>query len=247
MSAATDRAVRQAVVGATALAVGGLLLLPRPAAAVEPLAGSAVVDGVAAEWTPADDVAALVGNDPPHVERGRLSLRYDCDTEVLYALLQAGPGVRFLAIDPDEAYLRFGDEAKLVSGEDGVDGVAPDAAWIDHQGDTAAGIEMSAPVAPGTHDDLRVHAKVPNDSADGYETVDLSPRYQELVLACGTDVDPVSLVRGGDPADPGDPPDPGDLARTGAPVLPWLAGGGLLLVVVGAALRLRRWDRPAGP
>lgn len=245
MSADADRSVRHAILGATVIVAAGLVLLPGPVAGLEPSPGVAVVDGSPAEWTPDDDVAALVGNDPPHLERGRLSLRYDCDAEVLYALLAAGPGLRWRTDDPDEMYLRLGQERKLVSGTDVGDTDAQAAAWVDLRDGTAAGIELSAPLAPGRHTDLRVHAKVRDDSGDGYETVDLLPRFAELDVACADPAAAAQLSLADPPADPpADPGDPPGLARTGAPALPALAVGGGLLLAAGAALCRRRW-RPA--
>jgi hypothetical protein len=242
MSAA-ERAVRQVVVASAIVVAGGLLLLP-PAGAVTPTAGDAQVDGSVVEWGPGDDVAALFSNDRPHAELGRLALRYDCADEVLYALVTASPGVRLLATDPDEAYLRFGSEPKLVSGTDTADGDAPDAAWVDLADGTAAGIEMSAPLAPGTHPDLRAHAKVPNDSDDGYQTVDLVPRYQELAVDCPGDpvaAAEVAMTTADPPADPA--ADPAGLARTGAPNLPVLVAAGLAVIAMGLLLRTRPWAR----
>lgn len=221
--------------------VGGPLVAPSAAGALQPVPGEATVDGSAAEWTPADDVAALVGNDAPHLERGRLSLRYDCGEQVLFALLLAGPGLHLEATDADEAYLRLGSEAKLVKGTDEVDGDAPDAAWVDRSGGTARGIELSAPLAPGSHGDLRVHAKLADDSEDGYETLDLSARYEPLATTCAEPTGAESTAT----ETPTAPPGPVDLARTGAPLLPLLAAVGAFLVAAGAALRSRRWDRPA--
>ena len=31
---------------------------------------------------------------------------------------------------------------------------------------------------------LRIHAKVPDQSSDGYEVIDLKPRYSNLTVAC---------------------------------------------------------------
>lgn len=247
VSSTTDRGVRNALLAGVLVVAGGLLLLPPPAEALAPGAGPAVVDGSPAEWTPADEVAPLVGNDPPHLARGRVSLRYDCADEVLYALVLAGPGLRLEATDADEAYLRFGTEAKLVSGTDGTDGSAPDAAWVDLHDGTAAGIEMSTPLAPGDYEGLRVHAKLPDDSDDGYETLDLAPRHQDLAVECGEDPAAVAVALTDPGADPADPADPPGLARTGAPLLPLLAGSGTVLVALGAAVRGRRWGRRAGP
>ena len=240
---AAEPTIRRLVVASAVVVASGLLLLP-PASALTPAAGGADVDGSVAEWGPGDDVAALYGNDRPNAELARLALRYDCEDEVLYALVIAGPGVRLQATDPDEAYLRFGSEPKLVSGTDAADGDPPDAAWVDPADGTAAGIEMSAPLAPGTHPDLRVHAKVPNDSADGYQTVDLRPRYQELAVGCpagAVGAADVAMTTADPPADPGVEAE--DLARTGAPTMPVLVAAGLALLATGLLLRTRPWAR----
>lgn len=241
-----ERALRRAVVAAAATVAAGLLLLP-PAGALESQPGGAQVDGSVAEWGPGDDVAPLFSNDRPYAEVARLALRYDCDEGVLYALVIAAPGVRLLTTDPDEAYLRFGDEPKLVSGTDVADGEAPDAAWVDAADGTAAGIEMSAVLARGSHADLRVHAKVPNDSADGYQTVDLRPRYQELSTTCPAGVAAADLSLSDPPSDPGaDPAEAAGsagLARTGAPSVPVLVAAGLVLVAAGLTVRMRPWAR----
>lgn len=228
------------------LVVAGGVVSGSPAGALHPVPGVATVDGSSAEWTPADDVAALVGNDPPHLEQGRLSLRYDCEEQVIYALLLAGPGLRLQATDPAEAYLRLGSATKLVDGTDGADGEAPDAAWIDRSDGTARGVEMSAPLAPGSYEAFRVHAKLPDDSADGYETLDLSPRHQQLTVGCDAGLAVADLALADPSSDPPDPGDPSGLARTGAPLLPLLAAVGAFLFAAGVALRMRRWDRPAG-
>ena len=122
-------------------------------------------------------------------------------TETLFALVTAAPGEILKTEDTAEAYLRLGPTGKLVSGLSGNDGVAPDFAWVGQSGITASGFEASATVAPGSYPaSLRVHAKLPDDSADGYETVDLEPRYRDLTVECPTtiptsiDTEPVSVV-----------------------------------------------------
>ncbi len=229
------------VLVALLVAAGVVVVAPAAAGPLEPVSGVAVVDGTDGEWTSADDVGPLIGNDTPHLELGRVSLRYDCGERVLFALVLAGSGRRLEATDANEAYLRLGSEPKLVDGTDGVDGDAPDAAWVDPSGGTARGVELSTPLAPGTYDDLRIHAKLADDSDDGYETLDLAGRHQPLELTCAADpptADDASAVT----ETPSDPPGPVDLARTGAPLLPLLAAVGAFLIAAGSALRTRRWE-----
>lgn len=151
----------------------------------EPTDGSATVDGSISEWTTSDEWGTIVSNDPPKRVVATASLRYDCESMVLYVLVQASTGETFQTTDPAEAYVRLGQSGKLVSGLSGDDGVAPDFAWLDLNGDTASGFEASAVVAPGEYPaSLRIHGKLPDDSSDGYETVDLKPRYHDLKVKC---------------------------------------------------------------
>lgn len=213
-----------------------------PAAATTgstPTAGTAVVDGDPGEWSAADEFGPLVAMNSADEVRASLSLRYDCNAEVLYALVQAVPGVTLRTTDPDEAYLRLGSNGNRVSGADG------DFAWVGLDGDGAQGFEMSASVASGDNSSaLRVHAKVIDGSADGYETIDLDPRTQDLSLPCG---DAAVAARAADPQDPGDPGDPGSAVAGGGLVRTGLTDGVALLLVSGVlilggvvALRVRR-------
>lgn len=180
-----------AVAGWAALAMGLVAVLPALAGAAtapEPTYGAATVDGSTADWDAGDAWGTMASNDPPNRTVASVSLRYDCTTGTLFALVTASPGEIFQTIDADEAYIRLGASGKLVHGLSGNDGTAPDFSWVDQTGDTAAGFEASAAVAPGSYPaSLRIHAKMPNDSADGYETVDLKPRYSDLVIVCPVD------------------------------------------------------------
>lgn len=223
------------------LVVGGMLAAV-PAVALSPTHGTAEVDGVVDEWTAADEVAPLVAVTPPHETRATLSLRYDCAAEVLYARVQVRSGAMLRTDDPAEAYLRLGPGRKRVSGVNGGAGFA----WVNRDGDAAEGIEMSTPVPPGEYGSaLRVHAKVFDASADGYETVDLAARADDLSVACG---DPAARAVGaGGAGDPADPPDPGSAVAGGELVRTGLTNGAGLLAVSGVlilaglvALRLRQ-------
>ena len=158
------------------------------AAPPQPTYGSANVNGNTWEWNSSDVWGTLLSNNPNEPGGrtfGTVSLRYDCYSKVLYAYVKAAPGKVFRTDDPAEAYLRLGPEGKLVSGESGDNGYAPDFRWVGQSGNTARGWEASAKVAPGSYPlSFRVHGKVLNTSADGYETFDLDPRYSDLLIDC---------------------------------------------------------------
>ncbi len=163
----------------------GPALAAEAAAPPQPTYAPANVDGNPGEWKSGDVWGTLISNNPNDGVFGTVSLRYDCRTQVLYAYVKAAPGVVFQTLDPAEAYLRLGPTGKLVSGLSGDDGSAPDFRWVGASGDSATGWEASAKVAPGSYPlSFRVHGKVPNDSADGYETFDLDPRYSDLTIDC---------------------------------------------------------------
>ncbi len=180
-----ERWMRRAGLGLAAAglcAVGATLAVPAfSAEPPEPTYESADVDGSPGEWDGGDVFATLVSDTPPHDARGTVSLRYDCEAGVLYAYVATAEGYELQTTDPDEAYLRLGSSGKIVSGSSGDDGAAPDFAWVGQSGDTAGGFEASAEVAEGSYA-LRVHAKVPDDSSDGYETI--GARDLELVIDC---------------------------------------------------------------
>lgn len=181
------RRMRRLAAGAAcagALVGGGSLLPAGAAVPPEPTYGTASVDGSPGEWAAGDVFGPLVSDRAPYPALATASLRYDCDAGVLYVYVAANPGVVLQAIDPDEDYVRLGG-GKLVTGLSGDDGVPPDFAWLGLSGDTASGWEASAEVAEGSYPvSLRIHAKVPDDSADGYQVIDLQPRYSDLTLTC---------------------------------------------------------------
>jgi LPXTG-motif cell wall-anchored protein len=176
------------LVGAAAIA-GALVTAPfelaGAAAPPEPTYGTATVDGSAGEWAGGDAFGTLVSEETPPRDVASASLRYDCETGVLYVMVMAMEGESFLTTDPTEVYVRLGDGGSLVDATSGNDGSAPDFAFIGESGDTATGFEASAPVAEGSYPgSLRIHAKLPSDSGDGYDLVDLTPRYSDLTIAC---------------------------------------------------------------
>ena len=186
----TRGARARAVVGSTLVGAALALTAAVPAsagAAPQPTYGSAVVDGNASEWNAGDQWGTLRTDGPDYRDVASASVRYDCGSGTLFVLVQALPGFTLQTLDPEEDYVRIGQDPKLVSGLSGNDGVAPDFAYVSPGGDTAAGFEASAKLDPGTYPaSLRIHAKFPDDSADTYETADLLPRYADLVIECAT-------------------------------------------------------------
>jgi hypothetical protein len=179
---------RRARIALGVAAVGAATVWPLlPAGAAnppEPTYSGATVDGSAGEWGGGDVFGTLYSNDPPYAPLATASLRYDCEAGVLYAYIAANPGVVLQTSDPAEDYVRVGS-GKLVSGLSGNDGSAPDFAYVGETADGASGWEASAPLAEGAYPAaLRIHAKVPDQSSDGYQVIDLQPRYSNLTVAC---------------------------------------------------------------
>ena len=174
-----------------AITAGALLLVAAfapvsLAAAPNPSAGSATVDGDPSEWSLAADHFADMtdAGDAARPVRAKLYLRYDCDAEVLYALVLAQDGEQGLQTRPEEAYVRIDGAGKLVSGDSGNDGTPPDFAWVNGDGALADGFEASGSVAPGSHT-IRAHILIADTSADGYTPMDPIGRTVPLVLECG--------------------------------------------------------------
>lgn len=161
------------------------------AAAPTPSAGSATVDGDPSEWSVGADFFSDMtdAGDASKPVRAKLWLRYDCDAEVLYALVLATGDEQVLQSRPAEAYLRIDGSGKLVSGDSGNDGTAPDFAWVNGDGSLADGFEASGPLGPGEYT-LRAHVLVADDSSDGYTPMDTVGRDVPLVIDCG-DEEPV--------------------------------------------------------
>ena len=166
-------------VAAAAASVGPVIPFASAAAPPEPTYGTATVDGSPGEWSGGDVFGVLNSNDPPYATLGSASLRYDCDTGVLYVYVAASAGVVLQTSDPAEDYVRLGAAGKIV------DGTSADFAWVGQTADGASGWEASATAAEGSYPaQLRIHAKVPDQSSDGYQVIDLQPRYSDLTIAC---------------------------------------------------------------
>jgi hypothetical protein len=150
----------------------------------EPTYGSATVDGDYSEWDLNNDFFADMyrAGDPNKTVESKLYLRYDCQTQTLYALVLAVDGVTVLN-QPDDAFVKLGNATKLVDGNSGDNGVPPDFAWIQSNGDYI-GFEASASLAPGSYTNLNVHVQVFDDGAS--QTSAVAGRAILLDILCTT-------------------------------------------------------------
>jgi hypothetical protein len=152
----------------------------------EPTYASANVDGNPAEWDLTNDFFADMyrAGDPNKQVESKLYLRYDCQTQTLYALVLVEQGVTVLP-QPDDAFIKLGNATKLVDGNYGDDGTPPDFAWIT-QNSTYFGFEASTPLAPGSYTNLNVHVQV---SDEGSQTSAVADRAILLDILCTPQAD----------------------------------------------------------
>lgn len=167
-----------------AIAAGSLLLLAAlapvtSAAAPNPAAGSATVDGSTGDWslgaTFFSDMndAGVAGRQV----RAKLYLQYDCDSEKLYGLVLVQGDEQARQKRVDEAYI-------MIDGKKIIDSSHGQFAWVNGDGDLADGFEGGASLAAGSYT-LRAHILVADDSADGYTPMDVVGRNVPLVIECG--------------------------------------------------------------
>ena len=155
------------------------------AAVPVPTFGTATVDGNISEWDLTNDFFANMWRagdstkNNPSID-AKLYLRYDCDNEVLYALVlgETGPVLEL----PDDNFIKLGNSTKLVDGNDNNDGTPPDFAWIDLDSGEADGWEASTPLAKGAYNNLNVHAQVFSD--DEAQTAAVDGRAIDLEVDC---------------------------------------------------------------
>jgi hypothetical protein len=152
----------------------------------EPTYGSATVDGNIAEWDLTSDFFAEMyrAGDPLKPVESSLYLRYDCQTQTLYALVLVKEGITALA-QPDDAFIKLGNATKLVDGNSGDNGTPPDFAWVTSNSDTI-GFEASAALAPGSYTNLNVHLQV---SDEGSQTSAVADRAIQLDILCTPEPD----------------------------------------------------------
>ena len=191
-----------------ALLLSAVLAPVTSAAAPNPSYDTAEVDGDAGEWSlGADHFADMTdGGVDGRPVRAKLYVRYDCETEILFALVLVEGDEQARQDRPDEAYLRVDAEGKLVGATSGNDGTPPDFEWIDGDGTLADGYEASGELEPGTYS-LRAHILVADDSADGYTPMDVVGRDVPLVIACEGEEEPTDGEE--EPTDGGEEPTDG--------------------------------------
>ncbi len=148
-------------ISALFLALATLLLCSPARADLIVNEGTANVDGSAGEWTPPNDFVANLyraGRADKPVE-GKVYLRYDSNTCILYAYAVSDYGTNVMADRPDDAFVKLGNTTKLVDGNSGDNNAAPDFQWVGLSGNRATGFEASVVLAPGTYD-LNIHMQV---------------------------------------------------------------------------------------
>lgn len=181
----TGRRRRMSLTRTAAAMVAGALLLTAAftpvsmAAAPTPNEGSATVDGAIGDWSLSADffVDMTAGGVAGRPARAKLYLKYDCDAEVLYALVLAQGGEKVQQTRTDEAYINI-DGSKEIDHDTGA------FAWVNGDGTLADGFEGSTALAPGSYT-LRSHVLIDDDSADGYTPMDSVGRFIPLEIECG--------------------------------------------------------------
>jgi hypothetical protein len=137
------------------------------------------VDGSFADWTEADFFADMYrAADPEKQVESKLYLRYDCSTSTLYVRVDAVDGVTIPTDDPDNNYVKFGNDDKKVDGSDAPpDGTQPEFAYAGTDG-WEASFAIAAPLAIT---DLNVHAQVQDD---GSQTSAVADRAIPMNITC---------------------------------------------------------------
>jgi len=203
----TGRRIRLSTRSAATVATGVLLLsaLLAPATlAASPNEGSATVDGATGDWSlGADFFADMTDAGHPDADvRAKLYLKYDCDSEKLFALVLAQGEEQVRQERTDEAYVMI-DGAKVIDHAHG------QFAWVNGDGTLADGFEGAAELAPGSYT-LRAHVLVADDSADGYTPMDVVGRNVSLDIEC-QEVEPTATAK---------PPTPKPTENSGGGVQP---------------------------
>jgi hypothetical protein len=172
-----------AMIAAGVLAIS-LVIVPTVIAA-QPSSGTVTVDGHTGDWDLGADFFANMtpGGGAGGAVLAKLYLRYDCNDEVLYALVLMKDGEKAVQTDPTEAYIRIDGSGKAVHGNSGNNGTPPDFSWVNGDGEVADGWEASAPVPAGNHT-VRAHIKRVDDTPDGYTSLDNIGVNAPMELVC---------------------------------------------------------------
>ena len=178
---------RSAATVATGVLLLSALLVPTTMAA-QPHSGSATVDGATGDWSLGADFFANM-TDAGHANaavRAKLYLKYDCDSEKLFALVLAQNGEQVRQKRTDEAYI-------MIDGKKIIDSTHGQFAWVNGDGELADGFEGGAGLAAGSYT-LRAHVLVADDSLDGYTPMDIVGRNVPLDIEC-QEVQPTATAK----------------------------------------------------
>lgn len=169
--------------------------------------GTASVDGNSSEWDLTNDFFANMykAANPNKQVLAKLYLRYDCQTQTLYALVLVEPGHTIAAnVGPGEHYLKQG-VTSLVNDASGNDGTPPDFAWINKRDGSlgvaiADGWEVSTPLAIGNYNDFNAHTDV-DWTGSAWDTAAVENRSIQINIVCAPSA--VTLSSFGAQADAG--------------------------------------------
>ncbi|MBN2092789.1 PKD domain-containing protein [candidate division KSB1 bacterium] len=150
----------------------------------QPTYGTANVDGNYGEWNLTNDHFANMyeAGDPEKDHFSSLYLRYDCNTNVVYALVLRENGW-LPDLTPENAWIKIYElsNSPLVSGNSGDDGIPPDFAWV-YDENTLIGYEASFSLAEGTYNEFEAHINV--DGGRTSSTGKKNQGYIQLVIDC---------------------------------------------------------------
>ena len=163
--------------------------MPNASACEEPTYDTATVDGNTGEWDLTNDFFADMyrAGDPTKVVESKLYLRYDCDKDVMYALVLAVDGVPVL-VQPDNAWIAIdGASNKPVNGNDNNDGTPPDFAWVGKNNGEAQGWEASFGLDKDQTYTILAHTNVFDDGEEQTSATDRKTNQDGICLAinCG--------------------------------------------------------------
>ncbi len=161
-----------------------------------PVFGTAVVDGDYSEWNLTTDFAAEM-REAGKADKDLLSklyLRYDCNTQTMYALVLR-EGSYEAKNSANDAWVKFYDyisgNHKAVDGNSGNNGIPPDFKWV-KDGSTFIGYEASFLLPPGTYTkEVEFHIQIKTDrtSSTGKGGQGDTMEYLTLVVPAGCPVD----------------------------------------------------------
>lgn len=138
------------------------------AAAPAPNYGSGItVDGSYSDWDLSADYFADMyrAGDPIKVVESKLYLRYNCNENVMYALVLAEDRAQALEQAGNAWIAIDATSNKVVTGGSGDDGVPPDFQWVYDTSGTLIGYEASFAIDEGTYKIL-AHIEVFDDGAE---------------------------------------------------------------------------------